>query len=126
MSTQARTKGAVMDWLKQYGHFVVLGVQASIAWAAWSMRNVFATKAELKKTDDKAVELHSQVDTLRSEIQRLPSKDDLHRLQLEMAELVGEIKLVRSDCGALTGLVSRVESAVTRHEMIISDAARSK
>ncbi|TXH36309.1 MAG: DUF2730 family protein [Rhodospirillaceae bacterium] len=115
-----------MDWLKQYGHFVVLGVQALIAWAAWSMRNVFATKRELKETDGKAAELHSRVDGLERDIQRLPSKDDLHRLQLEIAELVGEIKLVRSDCVSLTGLVQRVESAVTRHEMIISDAARSK
>lgn len=108
-----------MNVLIDYGVYVVLAMQFLLAWGAWSMRRAFATK-----TDHSALAL--RVGVIEHEMKHMPTKDELHDLQLELSETVGEIKLVRAEYGSLMGLVTRVEAVATRHEQIFVDAARSR
>jgi hypothetical protein len=116
-----------MEFVKDYGPNLVLGVlQLLLVWASWSMRRAFVTKPELAAVIADATKLSGRVDGIERDIKHMPTKDELHALQLELAEAVGEIKLARAEYASMMNLMTRVEEAVTRHEQIFVDAARAR
>jgi hypothetical protein len=116
-----------MELLKDYGPPVfILLIQMLLAWVSWSMRRAFATKADLHGVNKTVTTLGGRVDKVELEMKHMPTKDDLHTLQLELGEAVGEIKLARAEYGSIMGLMTRMEAVVTRHELIFVDAARSR
>jgi len=126
-----------MELMSDYGGYVLLILQALLTWAGWSMRKAFVTKAEFTKLQNdygtQFANLQTQhnglvarVEGIEREMKHMPTKDDLHDLQLELGEAVGEIKLARAEYGSIMGLMTRMESVVTRHEQIFVDAARNR
>jgi hypothetical protein len=139
-----------MEVIKDYGPTIfLLIVNAFVFWVSWSMRKAFATKADHESRGKEMTAIASRVQKLelviehmpkkddfhslqeelsaaKFAIQQMPTKDELHGLQLELAEAVGEIKLARAEYGSIMGLMTRMESVVTRHEQIFVDAARSR
>lgn len=103
--------------ISAYWPGVLLTLQSLMAWALWSLRTRFASKADIAALEHRLTIVEASLD-------HLPTKDDMHATRLELARTLTEIAEVRSDYRGLTGLVDRLESTVTRHEQVMIDGAR--
>jgi hypothetical protein len=61
-------------------------------------------------------ELNLRLAAAEQSIATMPGKDDLHGLQLTLAEMAGEMKAIRVSVRGVAESQGRLESIVTRHE----------
>lgn len=57
-----------------------------------------------------------RLDRLEQAVEAQPSTTDLHRLELQLAGMAGDLKSVVAGQEATTKLLARLETVVTRHE----------
>ncbi len=57
-----------------------------------------------------------RLDRLEQAVEAQPSTNDLHRLELQLAGMAGDLKSVVAGQEATTKLLARLETVVTRHE----------
>lgn len=113
-----------MSGVLQYWPLAMLLLNGPIAWVLWGMRKEFASKTELAGVVGDVSQLGKRVEMVEHDLLRMPNKDDLHQVRLELSEVIGELRECRADYRGLTNLIERTEAAVTRHEQIFADAAR--
>lgn len=73
------------------------------------------SQGELAK---KLGDLHVQHEVMRERVAALPTKDELARVTVELAGIAGHLKGVLDQFG-------RVQDAVSRHDNMLSEAARA-
>jgi hypothetical protein len=115
-----------MTTLLQYWPLAMLIINGPIAWAIWGMKKEFASKKDLDGVRQNFVAVEKRLGSVEQSILYVPSREDLHQVQLQLADVVGELKAARADYRGLEGLLERTEAAVARHENIFADAARGK
>lgn len=116
-----------MTTLMQYWpQIVMLFINGPLGWVIWSMRKEFASKKDLAQVHVDIDGVAKRLSSVEQSILHMPSRDDLHHVQLQLADVVGEMKAARADYHGLEGLLERTEAAVIRHENIFADAARGK
>ncbi|SMF85798.1 Protein of unknown function [Tistlia consotensis] len=115
-----------MEGLLKLWPLLLFLINGLMGWAVWSMRKEFATKADVAEVKESVGNLAGRVELVERDLEHLPSKDDLNKLQLELAKVVGELREVRSDYRHLMENQGRIDQVLTRHEQIFSDAARQR
>lgn len=70
------------------------------------------------------LELRAQATELA--LGNMPNKDDMHSLQLMLAEMGGEMKAIGAHIGAQRDVMRRLETVVTRHEDHLLDKGKGK
>ena len=65
-----------------------------------------------KRIDGHDVRLQS----LEQNIQGLPGKGELHRLELQLSSIAGDLRVVTATMAGNTQIMNRVETIVARHE----------
>ncbi len=83
----------------------------------WAAKRQFSTKEEMTLID-------TRLGRVETAITQMPTRDDVARMRVEMAEISGTVKETNAHMLGLNRLVERVENAVVRHENIFADAAR--
>lgn len=64
----------------------------------------------------KLADLEKRLSAAEMAMLALPGKDDMHQLQLMMAEMAGDMKAIRATMRSLGESVARQEGIVSRHE----------
>lgn len=98
----------------------------------WRLRGEFATKADLAKLSDKVDGLSTQstgtgmrVESLEREMQLLPTRADIHSLQIVVTEIKGSLNEMRAEARGDRDLLGRLDAALVRHEDIIAATGRN-
>lgn len=69
------------------------------------------------KAGDKRMDRHSsRITVLEQTITVMPDKDDMHRLQLELARMVGTLGQMQAVMEGNAKIMERLETIVSRHE----------
>lgn len=92
-----------MDYIKEYGAFILAIVQAVMGWFMWSLRKEFVTGKDCsacRSTCRKEV---------AEEMKKLPSTESLAALAKEMEGLRGDLKAQAADIRGLSEVLKRVE-----------------
>jgi hypothetical protein len=61
-------------------------------------------------------DLSKRTATLEQTVQSLPAKDDMHRLELTLGEIGGDMKAIRATMKGMSESMSRTERSVGIHE----------
>lgn len=72
-----------------------------------------------KRTDDQADRLdrqESRIVAIETTLRAMPSKDDLHRMEMSVTSMAGEMKVVSALLAGQKDVMQRVEAVVARHE----------
>lgn len=96
-----------------------------MAFLLWRFRGEFATKADLAALASNSAETGRRIERIESEMQHLPSKGDIHKIQLGMSEINGKLGEIRAESRGDRDLLTRVEAALTRHEDILATNSRN-
>ncbi|WP_431282710.1 DUF2730 family protein [Humitalea sp. 24SJ18S-53] len=96
-----------------------------LAGVLWRFRGEFATKADVSELRSEGVKTAQRLERIERDMQHLPTREDIHRIQLGMTEIKGSLGEMRVEARGDRELLSRVETAMARHEDIISSRARS-
>ena len=75
-----------------------------------------------KRMDQHDLEIQALIQTVSS----LPDKEDMHRLELTMSAINGEIKAIGAHMGAQRDVMRRLETVVTRHEDHLIEGSKGK
>lgn len=92
-----------MDYIKEYGAFLLAIVQAVMGWFMWSLRKEFVTGkdcATCRSVCRKEV---------TEEMEKLPSVTSLADLATEMEGLRGDVKAQAAELRGLSEVLKRVE-----------------
>ncbi len=95
-----------------------------MAYLLWRFRGEFATKADLAALASDSAQTGRRIEKIERDLQHLPSKEDIHRLQLAITEMNGKLNEIRAESRGDRDLLTRVEAALTRHEDILASASR--
>ena len=78
-------------------------------------------------TGSKRMDQHDlEIQALKQTVASLPAKEDMHRLELTMSDIGGEIKAIAAHIGAQRDVMRRLETVVTRHEDHLLDKGKGK
>lgn len=80
-------------------------------------------RAVQKKTEElkATVDAHEQrLLSLEQTLRAMPSKDDLHELQITMTKMSGEMSVMRAVMEGNSAIMTRLEAVVTRHDEHLS------
>ncbi|ALF02119.1 DUF2730 family protein [Salipiger abyssi] len=61
-----------------------------------------------------------RLQALEQDVKGMPGKEDLHRLELALVEMSGDMRAMTATMDGLAKSVTRTETAVTRHERHLS------
>lgn len=98
---------------------------AGMAFLLWRFRGEFATKADLAALASNSADTGKRIERIEEVMKHQPSKDDIHKLQLAMTEIKGSLAVMRAESEGSRDLLSRVETALTRHEDILATNSRN-
>ena len=65
-----------------------------------------------------------RIASLEQTVGVMPSKDDMHALQLELARMVGKLGQIQATMDGNAKIMERLETIVSRHEDHLIDGAR--
>lgn len=68
--------------------------------------------------------IEQRVADVEHDISTMPAKDDMHRLEIAMTEMAGEMKAVGAHISSQRDVMRRIESVVTRHEDHLLDGGK--
>lgn len=69
-------------------------------------------------------EFEKRIGRLEQTVTVMPSKDDMHALQLELARMVGQLGQMQATMEGNAKIMERLEVIVSRHEDHLIDGAR--
>ncbi len=97
---------ALKDWFGAIGGLI--GV-CSIFYT-WVTSRAAANATTLEKMGDEVTTLTRRVDHIDTELQHLPDKDTVHKMEVSMAEIRGEIGQMTEASKATQRTVQRIEN----------------
>jgi uncharacterized protein DUF2730 len=71
-------------------------------------------------------ELDRRTSKLEQTVDTMPGKDHLHRLELSLSDISGDLKAIRATMRAQAEAMVRIESVVGRHEEHLLDGGKDK
>lgn len=81
---------------------------------AWFWKRQQSQKDEIKQVKEEKDELATQVAVLKTKIETLPTKESVHDLMLEMAEMKGALLAVDKQIDAVNASIKRGERVMDR------------
>lgn len=110
---------------------VALSIGAIVyAWFANRRKDVdtrFDGINEQFKAGSKRMDGHDKdITALKQTVDALPAKEDVHRLELAMVEMAGEMKVIGTHMAGQKDVMKRLETVVTRHEDHLLDGSKNK
>lgn len=115
------------DLLKLVNMAMALGamVYAFFANRTKGIQEKFENVEQKFKTGSDRMDRHdARIAYLEQTVKSMPDKDDMHRLQLEMAAQTGELKEMRAVMDGNAQIMGRLETIVTRHEDHLLDGGK--
>lgn len=107
---------------------VPLGSASAAALSIWNLFQLFSrrndgainkleqvlkeTQEDLKAVDDKVDDVEGRVSTLETIMQSLPDKDSLHRLEITLTTLSGQIENLNTRIGPIDNLSRRLQEVL--------------
>lgn len=88
---------------------------ASLVFSWWRTRRS-AVDERFAAGSSKMADHEKRIQTLEDEVRILPGKDDMHAMQLALANMGGDMKAINVTLQAIAGSQERLEDVVTRHE----------
>lgn len=93
----------------------------AMIYTAWATRRQ-GVDEKFRAGSKRMDEIDNRVGRVEQSIEGMPAKDDLHQLQLAMADMAGEMKAMAASQRSTNDLLRRLETVVTRHEEHLLDA----
>ena len=72
-----------------------------------------------KRVDDQAGRIESHAERLtgmEAALRQLPAREDLHRMEVSVTAMAGELKTVAAHLAGQRDIMTRIEAVVARHE----------
>ncbi|HHK74841.1 MAG TPA: DUF2730 family protein [Rhizobiales bacterium] len=69
-------------------------------------------------------DLDKRVQAVEQSIAVMPGKDDIHRLEMALSEIAGDIKAMRATTRATNDAMARIDRVVNRHEDHLLDGSK--
>ncbi|MGQ3072561.1 MAG: DUF2730 family protein [Ferrovibrionaceae bacterium] len=120
---------ALRQWVAPVGTIFGLlgGVASLISSIFWlRMRAAFVSKADHDALFAKVGVQATELTALRSAISNLPSKDDVHQLNVSIERLRGDLKAAEAGRKEQERYQRTIEEMLHRHDDILSEAARRR
>lgn len=100
---------------------VWVGVLAALLAFGTNVWGIFSSpsKANAQRLREVSARLDAhdlRMQRLDQSLQVIPSKDDMHAVQISLEALRGEFKAMRAEMGGTKDIMERLETVVTRHE----------
>lgn len=113
-------------WMAVGGALALLISLCTNIWTIFSgpsKANAKRIEDHAKATDDRFSEGRQRMDRhdtriarLEQSLEALPSKDDMHKVQLAVEGMKGQLGIMAAQMGGQKDIMERLESIVTRHE----------
>lgn len=118
---------AGFEWSTIYYAAATISLVAGIVMTLVTLRlrKEFASKEEVDKLDARLNRHHERMVALETIVQHLPSEKGFHELALAMKALGGDLGIASERITGVMRDLGRIEATITRHEDILSNAARS-
>ncbi|MGB2200386.1 MAG: DUF2730 family protein [Pseudooceanicola atlanticus] len=105
-----------LDFLSRILGLISLAVSVGAAIYAW-----FASRRKDvdRRLDDgsKRMDRHElRLQAVEQTVQTMPGKDDMHRLELHLSEISGDMRAISATMVAMSESLKRTENIVSRHE----------
>jgi hypothetical protein len=81
---------------------------ASFAYA-WTSARSKATAEKVEAIDQRVIAVTGRVTKLESDIEHLPDKDTLHRLEIAIAEMSGEMRVLAEKINPVSAISERLQ-----------------
>jgi division protein CdvB (Snf7/Vps24/ESCRT-III family) len=115
--------------VKAFGLAVPLG-GIIYTWFATRQKDVdeaIKTVGSRLDTGSKRMDQHDlEIQSLQQTVASLPAKEDMHRLELTMSDIGGEIKAIGAHIGAQRDVMRRQETVVARIEEYMLEGGKGK
>lgn len=112
------------DFLSYWPHISTFGGLAMVA-LMWRMRSEFATTASVAGVSADIATLGIRVAAMERDMRDLPKREDIHAIQLGMADIKGQLGQMRAEAGGDRKLLERVEIALARHDDIFREGKQA-
>lgn len=77
------------------------------------------------KDGSKRMDRHDlRISGVEQTLKTMPGKDDMHQLQLQLAEVVGSMRELRAVMDGNANVMGRIETIVSRHEEHLLDGSK--
>lgn len=96
--------------------FLSLLFSFSVGWFSWRNARRSNVDSQLKEVSDRVFAQESRLNSVEQTINILPTKDDLHKIDLGLAEVNGTMARVEAVMGGNQMIMRRLENIVSRHE----------
>jgi len=110
----------LMVWIIAASQLLTFGLTLWNILSSGSKSNGRAISEHGARLDGHELRLQSVEQAQRS----TPAREDLHKLQLAMADLQGEIKVMSTKLAGSSQIMERLEDVVSRHEQHLLEGAR--
>lgn len=70
--------------------------------------------------------LESRLQAAEQEIKAMPAKDDMHRLEIALSDIAGDIKAMRVTVRSTNEAMDRIDRVVSRHDEHLLDGGKGK
>lgn len=102
----------VVVWVVALAQLLTFGLTIWGLMASGSRANATRLEEHGRRIDGHGQRLASVEQSLDS----MPRKDDVQHLALAMAEIKGDVKVMRAEMGGAMAIMERLEAIVSRHE----------
>lgn len=115
-----------VNWAAVIAIVGVLNLGGAVGMSAllWRMRGEFATRPDVKALSERLDSHHERISDIESHLKILPTGEAIHSLAVSIERLRGDINVVGERLSGFKDDIDRVEGTLTRHEDILSEAAR--
>jgi len=83
---------------------------------AWFLTRRKDVDSQFKKGSDRMDGLELRIQKTEQTVDVMPAKDDMHKLEVLLAEMGGDMKAMRATMRGMAESQVRTETAVSRHE----------
>lgn len=96
----------------------VLGILATVfyGWGIYHLSRRFATREEFRTVKAEQEEISGRLDELERRMETVPDSETMHKIQLSLMELRGDMKAV---CGRMDGMETSIVSLKNEIAMLI-------
>lgn len=112
----------MLEPLLKYWPIALFLLNLFLVWVIWSMRKEFATKADLAPIQGELAKIDKRVSQVESDLDDLPTRDELAAVKTMMAELRGDLKVNSAEVKGLRELFDQNQYlARLTHEQVLND-----
>ncbi|WP_211868993.1 DUF2730 family protein [Neoroseomonas terrae] len=115
-----------MDTLAKFWPLAFGAGGVVVAALLWRMRGEFATKADVMPLRDSLSAATQRIERMEGDMRHLPTRDDIHNLRVEVTAMRGDLREMRAEAKGMREIMTRTETAITRHEDIFAQAAAQR